>query len=208
MATRELAALGVSRATLHRMAEAGEIERAAFGVYRLPEVAASVHADWAALAKRVPSAVVCLTSAARFHRITQDMAWSLEVAVPREVGAVTGGKAFPVRLEVMHWRSEEAFSEGVQVHEIDGVPVRITSPERTVIDMFRFSGLNPAHPRHRPLRVTDESAIDCLHRALDPATRLADIDELDRLARVFGVKAALSPHLKSYNFAVNNGYQA
>jgi len=206
MSAAELTTLGVSRATLRRMAEAGDIERAAYGIYRLP-VPTSEHADWAALALRVPTAVICLTSAARFHRITQDMAPTLEIAVPREVGNVHGGagRAFPVNLDVMHWRTELAFTEGVQVHEIDGVPVRITSPERTVVDMFRFSGLNRSA---RVLKVSDESFLDCLHRALDDYNRIADRDEITRIARKFGVREGISPFMKSYNFSVGNGYQA
>jgi len=208
MGTAEFAAMGISRVTLHRMVEAGEIDRVAHGVYRRVEPSESQHADWAALSRRIPSAVVCLTSAAAFHRMTQDMAYALEIAVPREVGQVRVGSSFPTRVEVMHWRSPDAFTEGVQTHVIDGVPVRITSPERTVVDMFRFSSLNPSHPRHRMVRVTDEAFLDTLHRALDAHSRIADIDEVVRIADVFNVRKRMSPYFKTYNFSAGRGFEA
>jgi len=196
MSVSELCAVGASRATLSRMTAAGEIERAAYGVYRLPDPD-SVHADWAALSKRVPTAVICLTSAARFHGITQDMPVSIEVAVPRSVGRIVGGvgRAFPINLSVMHWRDEKAFQLGVETHVIEGIPVRITSRERTVIDMFRFSLLNPSC---RAIRISEESALDCLSRALDDTKTRRD--EITRLAMEFGVREAMTPIIKAMNF--------
>lgn len=205
--TVELVSLGASRATLHRLEKAGLIERGARGVYRRSESTGTDHQDWAALSLRVPSAVFCLTSAAVFHRMTQDMPSAIDIAVPRNVGRVSGGTghSFPVDIAVMHWRNPAAFEEGVETREIDGVPVRVTSPERTIVDLFRFSSLNPSC---REPRIGSETVVECIHRALDPQDGIADAEKLDVLARAFGVDAALKPYLVSYNFAVNNGYRA
>jgi len=206
MSVAELGAVGASRATLHRMAEAGEIERLAHGVYGLPDLG-SPYLNWAALSVRVPSAVFCLTSAATFHRITQNMEARTVIAVPHDLGQVQGGrgKAYPIRVRLLRLRSEGSFTAGVDVHDIDGVPVRITSPERTVVDMFRFSGLNP---RCRKVHVQDEAFLDCIAKALDPADQVAQVDEIGRLAELFGVKEAITPFVQTLQHAINTGYMA
>jgi len=206
MSVAELHSVGASRATLHRMAEAGEIERLAHGVYGLPDLG-SPYLNWAALSVRVPCAVFCLTSAATFHRITQNMETRTVIAVPHDLGQVQGGrgKAYPVRIRLLRWRREESFREGVDIHEIDGVPVRITSPERTVVDMFRFSGLNQ---RCRKVHVQDEAFLDCIAKALDPANQVAQVDEIGRIAEVFGLKEAITPFVQSFQHAINTGYMA
>jgi len=206
MSVSELNAVGASRATLHRMAEVGEIERLAHGIYGLPDLG-SPYLNWAALSVRVPSAVFCLTSAATFHRITQNMETRTVIGVPHDLGQVQGGrgKAYPVRIRLLRWRNPESFSAGVDTHDIDGVPVRITSPERTVVDMFRFSGLNP---RCRKIHVQDEAFLDCIAKALDPANQIAQVDEIARLAEVFGVREAITPYVHSFQHAINTGYMA
>lgn len=206
MSVAELNAVGASRATLHRMAEAGEIERLAHGVYGLPDLG-SPYLNWAALSVRVPSAVFCLTSAATFHRITQNMEARTVIGVPHDLGQIQGGrgKAYPVRIKLLRWRSQESLTEGVDIHEIDGVPVRITSPERTVVDMFRFSGRNR---RCRKVHVQDETFLDCLAKALDPANQVANPDEIGRIAETFGLKQAIEPFLQSFQHAINTGYMA
>jgi predicted transcriptional regulator of viral defense system len=206
LTVRELQELGASRATLTRMVEAELIERLAHGVYGLPQ-SGSPHIGWAGLSLRVPSAVFCLTSAASFHEITQDMETRTVLAVPHALGQVQGGKgkSYPVRVKMVRWRNPEAFEFGVDKHLIDGVSVQITSPARTVVDMFRFSGLNVGC---RKVRIQDEAFLDCIARALDPARQVADPDDILLLADRFNVRDRISPFVKSMNHAINTGYMA
>jgi len=207
MTIRDLQALGASRATVHRMVEGELLERLAHGVYGLPE-RGSPYLGWAGLSLRVPSAVFCLTSAATFHEITQDMETRTVLAVPHALGQVQGGKgkSYPVRVKIVRWRNPEAFEHGVETHVIDGVNVRITSPARTVVDMFRFSGLNPGC---RKVRIQDEAFLDCISRALDPARRVADPDDILALADRFGVKERIVPFVQVLHHVINTtGYQA
>lgn len=207
MTIKELQALGASRATVHRMVENDLLERLAHGVYGLPE-RGSPYLGWAGLSLRVPSAVFCLTSAATFHEITQDMETRTVIAVPHALGQVQGGrgKSYPVRVKLVRWRDPEAFQHGVETHEIDGVSVRITSPARTVVDMFRFSGLNPGC---RKVRIQDEAFLDCLSRALDPARQVTHADDILAIADHFEIKDRMSPFIQSIQHAFNaNGYMA
>jgi predicted transcriptional regulator of viral defense system len=186
------------------MVENELLERLAHGVYGLP-AGGSPYVGWAGLSLRVPSAVFCLTSAAGFHEITQDMETRTVLAVPHALGQVQGGegKSYPVRVKIVRWRNPEAFQDGVETHVIDGVNVRITSPARTVVDMFRFSGLNPGC---RKVRIQDEAFLDCIARALDPAKRIAEADDIVAMADRFGVKDRISPYLQSLHHAINNGF--
>ena len=41
----------------------------------------------------------------------------------------------PVRV---YWLTEPCYSAGIETHEVDGVPVRIYSSEKTLADCFKF----------------------------------------------------------------------
>jgi len=206
LTVKELAAEGVSRKTLRRMDEKGTVERAALGIYRLPSPDRDIRADWAALASKVPQAVICLTSAAAYHGITEEMAASISVAVPRSVGRVNMGPSFGPSLDVMTWRNDAAFAVGVQEAEIEGVPVRITTPERTVIDLFRYSDLG-THRRPEHVKVTSATFFDALHRLLDPE-RPMDKRAFRDIARRMGVLEDIQPFVLGANHAISTGYSA
>jgi len=67
--------------------------------------------------------------------------------------------------------SGPAWTLGVQPTEFEGVPARITSPARTVVDCFRFERL-----------VGPETAMEALNDAL--RQRKVTIAELSRVAEV------------------------
>jgi hypothetical protein len=50
--------------------------------------------------------------------------------------------AEPPRIEYppvhLYWFSGAAFSEGIEIHKMDGVRVRIYGPEKTIADCFKF----------------------------------------------------------------------
>jgi len=131
---RDVEALGISRAYLARLEQRGVIERRARGVYALADRPVSGHYSLALAAKLVPRGVVCLLSALRFHDLTtQD---------PHEVWMAIDFKArrpsiqFP-NLRVVRF-SGRSLSEGIQMHRIEGVPVRVYSPAKTVADCFKY----------------------------------------------------------------------
>src|SRR5437879_5273648 len=68
--TRDFEAMGVSRQQVKRLAERGEIERLGRGLYRLPDAELTQHHSLAEVCKRVPCAIVCLSSALQFHNLT------------------------------------------------------------------------------------------------------------------------------------------
>ena len=112
------------------------------------------------VATRIPLGVVCLISALSFHELTTQIPHEVHVALPR--GAEEPRLEYP---PIRTYRfSGEAFTEGIEIHELDGVSVRIYNPEKTLADCFKFRnkiGLDTAveavrfYRERMPLKVND-----------------------------------------------------
>lgn len=198
MKASDLVALGVTRMALVRAVRSGAIERGARGVYRVPAAEEDPRVAWASLACRLPSAVFCMVSAAAYHGLTQNMAATLDIAVP--LSLTPSVNSFGATTRFMRWRDENAFSIGVDVVEIDGIGVRVTNPERTVVDLFRYSPLAPQR-RGNPSIVADpETVHDALVRYLH-GFEGGSAGKLRKMAKAFGVWEHLSPHLTMLNLS-------
>ena len=126
--------LGIHRRRLYAMRDAGIVVLVSRGLYRLASLDPLAYPDLVSVAMRVPHGVVCLISALSFHEMTTQVPHALDVALER-------GKTKP-RLDYppthFTWFSGPAFHEGIETHELDGVPVRIYSAEKTLVDCFRY----------------------------------------------------------------------
>ncbi len=63
--------------------------------------------------------------------------------------------------------SGAALTAGIDVHNIEGIKVRVTSPARTVVDWFRFRnkiGIDVAIEALKDYRRTRKDAVDALWR--------------------------------------------
>lgn len=135
----ELAREGYSQGTIARMLDDGTLARAGTRGVRLsdyqddplPAIAARFGGD-----PGRPRGILCLHSAARLHGYTdlgRDMA---PETVLLRYGANNTDGGLPLR--VVRWRVEAAFDEanGLEWREWDGHGIHVTSPERTVVDLF------------------------------------------------------------------------
>jgi predicted transcriptional regulator of viral defense system len=178
--TREAAASGIHYATLYAMRDDGLLEQLSRGVYRLAALPAPGKYDVVTVAARVPDAVLCLVSALDFYEIgTQIPAW---------VSIAIGPKAWhpkfdypPVRVYRM---SGEALIAGVEDHTIDGTPVRVFSPAKTVADCFKFRN-----------KVGLDVALEALRETL--RSRKATRNEIMRFATVDRVSKTVRPYLEA-----------
>ncbi len=132
--TREALAAGVHPRTLYGMQSRGELERLARGLYRLAGLPPLSDPDLATVAKLVPQGVICLISALAHHELTTQIPHEVHLALRRTARHPT--LKFPP-LQVFRF-SEQAFAAGIETCTIDGVPVRIYSPEKTLADCFKF----------------------------------------------------------------------
>lgn len=127
---------GVSRDMLRGFLRRGEVERIGRGLYRATKAAAGVDANesLAIVCARAPRAVVCLLTALRFHEIGTQTPRAVWIAIDRK-SRKPGIHHVPVRIVRF---SPAMLRYGVETHMIQGVPVRITSPARTIVDLFRY----------------------------------------------------------------------
>ncbi len=171
--------LGLNRKTLYAMRDAGIVVPVSRGVYRLASLDPLAHPDLVTVAKRVPSGVLCLISALSFHELTTQVPHVIDVALER-------GKTKP-RLEYpptrFFWFSGPAFHEGIETHSIAGVPVRIYSAAKTVVDCFKFRN-----------QIGTKTAIEALKDAWKK--KQVTTEDLYRFARVCRVLNVMRPYLE------------
>lgn len=130
----EALAQGISRYMLYSLRDKGLIEQVTRGVYRLADLPPIGNPDLVTVALRFPNAVICLTSALAYHGLTTQIPHEVSVAVSRN-SRMPSLDFPPVRA---HKFAETVFNAGVEEHQIDGVLVRIYSPEKTLADCFKF----------------------------------------------------------------------
>ena len=126
---------GVTASTVQRAVASGLVERVSRGVYQRAGSPRGVDAHLAEASVRVPKGVVCLTSAAEAHGLVavSEVVW---MALPHNI--VTPRVEWPA-IRYVRFRNADAFTVGVDVRTISGVPVGITDPARTVVDMLRMA---------------------------------------------------------------------
>jgi predicted transcriptional regulator of viral defense system len=138
------------------------------------------HHSLAEVAKRSPSATVCLVSALAFHAITTQNPREVWIALPR--GSRT--PRFENRkLRIVRF-SGAALNEGRVEHRIEGVRVMIYGPAKTIADCFKF--------RNKiGLDVAIEALRECVRQ------RKATIAEIRRYAEISRVARVIQPYLES-----------
>jgi len=132
--TSQALADGIHPRTLYRMRDEGILEQLSRGVYRLASMSDLEHPDLVTVSVRAPKAVICLISALAYHEITTEIPHHVYLALPRDTKAPKIDHP-PTRI---FWFSGPALTEGIQVHDIDGVEVKIYGPVKTVVDCFRL----------------------------------------------------------------------
>lgn len=178
--TRDALREGIHPRTLYTLRDDGRIERLSRGLYRLTSAVPLGNPDLVAVALRAPDGVICLISALAFHELTTQ--------IPHEVYLAIARGAEPPRIDFppvrTFWFSGASFSEGIESHRLDGVPVRIYSREKTIADCFRYRNKIGLDTCLESLRVYKQQ-------------RRINTDALLRYARVRGVTRVLTPYLEA-----------
>jgi predicted transcriptional regulator of viral defense system len=146
----------------------------------LPNAPVTEHSSLAEIAKRFPHAVVCLLSALSFYEITTQIPHKIWITVPR--GAWKPDVDYPPLS--LTYVSGDAYSFGIQEHDINGVIVKIYSPAKTVADCFKFRN-----------KVGLDVAIEALREVW--RSRKASVDELLEAARIDRVLKVMRPYLEA-----------
>jgi predicted transcriptional regulator of viral defense system len=178
--SRDLAQYGFPRTTLSRLVEKGMLQRLSRGLYAEADADISEHQTLAEVAKRYPNAVVCLLSALLFHNLTTQLPRKVWLAVRNKSWAPRKG---PVHFEIV-WLTGKAFSEGVETHDVQGVPVKVYSPAKTVADCFKFRN-----------RIGTDVAVEALRETL--RERRATPAEIMRYAEICQVTTVIRPYIEA-----------
>lgn len=177
--TRDILAAGVHPRRLYAARDAGTLVEVTRGVFALAE-APPAEPDLAAVATRMPRAVLGLVSALHLHGLTTEIPRAVHVLLPRGVHAA---RIEGLPLEVYHCAAEN-LAIGVEDRVLAGVKLRVTTPAKSVADAFKFRS-----------RVGLEAAVDALKESL--RTKAATPAEIDRMARVDRVQAIVRPYLEA-----------
>lgn len=169
----QLEALEITYDQLRRLETAGTVERVARGLYRLAAAEPTEHYTLAAACARVPRSIVCLLSALKVHGIGTRLPHQVWLAIPHKARPP---RLYGIKIRLLRF-SGAAWSYGVDDIEFEGVPARITSPARTIVDCFRFEhliGLEAALEALHDARQRRKVTTDALHRTLEelPSRRL------------------------------------
>jgi len=176
----DLERYGIPRVYLTRLCQKGLVERVGRGLYRLARAETSEHITLAEAAKLVPNGVVCLLSALSFHGLT--------TLIPHEVWMAIDVKArrpkvAGVPLRIVRF-SGKALTAGVEIHRIDGVPVKITCPAKAVADCFKY--------RNKiGLDVALEALRECRRQ------RKCSLEDLWHYAKICRVANVMKPYLEA-----------
>ena len=177
---RDLTRLGLRREYVQRLTERGALVRVARGLYAVPDAEISTHRSLVEVARTVPAATVCLLSALRFHELTTQA--PPEVWIALDVHAWRPRRT-PFAVRTVYF-SGAALTAGVEVHKIDGVPVRIYSAAKTVADCFKYRN-----------KIGTEVAVEALKDYLKKYRR--GVDALWRFARICRVANVMRPYLEA-----------
>jgi predicted transcriptional regulator of viral defense system len=132
--TTEALKAGIHPRTLYQLRDSGCLEQISRGIYRLAAQPPVSDPDLFTVAARIPQGVICLVSALAIHQITTQIPRVVEIALPR--GAESPRIDYPPI--AVHRFSTASFGAGIEIHEVDGIPLRVYSSEKTIADCCKF----------------------------------------------------------------------
>ena len=178
---RDFKAAGIPLVYLKRLTDAGDLMRLGRGLYQIPEnVGEDIAHNLAEAARRVPSGVISLLSALRYHGLTTQLPHAVWMTIPRNARtpSVQG-----LRIEVVR-ANDEVLKAGVDYVQVEGVDVPIYGVAKTVADCFK-------HRRN----VGEDVAVEALRDAL--RQRKATASELMRYAAINRVTRRIEPYVRA-----------
>jgi predicted transcriptional regulator of viral defense system len=178
--THELEAQGTSRPKIRKLVSSGLLQRVGWGLYVRPDAAVEENHALAEVGKRVPKGVVCLLSALRFHNLTTQVPHEIWLALDRKARYPTVDY-LPLRAV---WFSGAALHEGQEQHLVEGVPVRIYNPAKTVADCFKYRN-----------KIGLDIALEALREGW--RNQSYTMSELTHYARICRVSNVMKPYLES-----------
>ena len=170
----------IHRKTLRQMVEQGDVQKISRGLYLLIAAPSSTYPDLAMVGAKVPKGVICLISALSFHEITTQIPHEVYIAIDRNSEPPRIGYP-PVRAFRF---TGKAFTEGIEIHNIRPVRVRIYSREKTLADCFKYRN-----------KIGLDTCLEALQ--MYKKQRRINIDALLKFADICRVEKAMRPYIEA-----------
>ncbi len=178
--SRDLIDVGLARQYLSIACNRGLLERVGYGLYCLPNAMQNEHRSLIEVCKRVPSGVICLLSALRYHGMTTQLPFEVWLAIPPRTRTPI---IDTVQVRFIRF-SGMALTEGIEKHEIEGAQLRVYHPAKTVADCFKFRN-----------KIGTDIAIEALRDCL--RQKKATINELVHFSRFCRVERVMAPYMEA-----------
>lgn len=166
--------VGVSKHAIYRMRDSGGLIPLGAGLYRKAESPQAVEAELIALVVRVPMATLCLATALARHELVDSIPAFVDIAIPR------GTRPPRVDAPPVQWHVFDPgrFAIGRETVKLDAdTAIGIYSPERSIVDAFRLSGVMGPELGREALRAW------LIRRGAQPAALLAMARSFPRVER-------------------------
>lgn len=130
--------------------------------------------------RKVPQAIVCLSSALRFHELTTESPFAVWIVL--KPGAWSPRMEYPP-VRVVRF-SGAALTFGMVEHYVEGTEIKVYSPAKTIADCFKFRS-----------KIGTELALQALRECF--REKKATMDELWEAAKVCRVANVMRPYMES-----------
>jgi predicted transcriptional regulator of viral defense system len=180
VSTGEMRSQGIHHEYLRQLCKQGKLIRVGRGLYSLPDADVTVHHGLAQAGKAVPKGVICLLSALRFHEIGTQAPHEVWIAIDHRAARP---RVRHPRMRIVRF-SGKSLSEGVDEHNIEGVPVRIYNPAKTVADCFKYRN-----------KIGLDVALEALREVI--RERRCTTDELWRYAKICRVTRTMRSYMEA-----------
>jgi predicted transcriptional regulator of viral defense system len=169
-----------ARMHLTRLYQHGKIQRVARGVYAPISTKTSESNTLAIASTKVPKGVLCLISALHYYGLTTQVPWEVWLAIDKH-----SRKPKITEFQVHFvWYSPNMLNTGVTSVTIDGAPVRIFNPAKTIVDCFKY--------RHK---IGMDVCLEALREGW--RKRLFTMDDLWKFSKICRVTTVIRPYLET-----------
>jgi predicted transcriptional regulator of viral defense system len=175
---RDVRPLGISFRHIRAFVADGGAEKVGDGLYRRSDVEPTELETVAMVASAAPKAIVCLLTALRVHEIGTQAPRAIWIALDRKSRKP---RRMPTSVRIVRF-SGAMLTYGIVHRSMQGVPVRITSPARTVVDCFRYR-------KKLGLDVAMEALQDAVR------SRRTTVDGIVRAAEACRIITVIGPYL-------------
>lgn len=178
--TRDIAEQGLTLGHLRTLVRSGAIVQAGRGLYQWSGRPFGENITMVQAVTMVPTSVVCLLTALRYHGLGTSNPAEVWLAIDRKA-RLPKAAGLPVHIVRFAGR---LMSTGVETRAIEGVAVRITGPARTVVDTFRYRN-----------KIGLDVALEALRDGL--RRRTITRAEVRQMATTCGAASVLTPYLQA-----------